>query len=175
MEISEESKKIIMEFLEAWWHDLTWQASQTVAFAALPRQTTEELYDQLLGLDLRQMATAAEGLVERNNDSAMEALDIVQKLCEWMWARPGMPGTYHIPEEFWGTPIGHLALRAHVWGRGDELLTLTQAAEISGRSVSSLSQLVDRGTVTGYLEPSEPNPKRRSRVLRSAIEAMKKK
>jgi transposase len=62
-----------------------------------------------------------------------------------------------------------------MWAGGDELITLTQAAEICGRSVSSLSQLVDRGTITGYVDPSEPNSRRRSRVSRSEIEKLKKK
>lgn len=171
MEISEQSKQAIMQFLGDWWHDLTWQAGQTVLGADLPHQTPEQLYDQLLGHTLRDIAAAAEGLLP--DDLRGETQDAVQTVCEWMWARPGMPATYAIPAEWWATPLGYLVLRAHMWAIGDELLTISQAAERSGRSISSLSQLVDRGRLTGYRDPAEPNPTKATRVSRRQLGALK--
>jgi len=175
MEINASSKKIIEEFLAEWWQTLNWQASQTVVGAELPHMTPEQLYDQLLGQNLREIAAAAEGLVERNEASADETLAAVQELCEWMFARPGLPSAYHIPEDWWASPMGNLALRAHLWAGGDELITLSQAVEISGKSVSSLSQMISRRKIAGYPDPNEPNPQRRTRVLRREIEALKKR
>jgi hypothetical protein len=50
----------------------------------------------------------------------VEVQDSVQKVCELMFARPGMAG-YSIPKEFWETQIGNLVLRAYFWANGDEL------------------------------------------------------
>lgn len=175
MEISESSKQAITEFLTAWWNDMTFQVSQTVAGAGMPPMDSEQLYNQMFGQELQAMAAAAEGLLERTPVVADMILASVQSLCEWMWARPGMPAGYTIPAEWWGTPVGNLALRAHLWASGDELITLSQAAEISGKSLSSLSQMVDRGKITGYVDPGENNRTKRSRVMRSEIEALKGK
>ncbi len=169
--ISESSQTAIREFLAAWWGSLMWQAHETVAGAQLPHVPPAQLYDQLFGLQLREIAAAAEGLLPDNEVTRGETLEAVQSVCEWMFARPGMPSAYHIPPEWWETPVGWLCLRAHVWARGDELITLSEAERISGESLSSLSQRIDRGALTGYRVPAEvePNPQRRTRVLRSEI------
>lgn len=64
---------------------------------------------------------------------------------------------------------------ALVWAQGDQLITMTEAAEITGKSISALSQLVDRGRLTSYPDMSEPNPTRRNRLLKSEIMALRKK
>lgn len=172
MEISEKNQVIIKSFLEAWWNDMIFQASQTVLDASLPPVGKDFLYDQPFGHELREMAAATEGLTERNDDSAMEIMDIVQNLCEWMFARPGMPSQYTIPTAFWGTPIGDIALRAHLWARGDELVTMTAASELCGRSIGDISNMVRRGRLTGYPDVDENNPQRRTRLLKSEIDSL---
>jgi hypothetical protein len=167
MAISEKSEKAIKEFLEEWWGDLVWQASQTVMFAELPPMDAEQLYLQPFGDSLRQIAAAAEGLLP--DDLRGETHDAVQTLCEWMFARPGMGAEYGIPASWWATPVGSLAIRALVWAEGDRLISMTEAAEISGRSLSSLSQLISRGKLNSYPDPGEPNPTRARRVLESEI------
>jgi hypothetical protein len=84
-----------------------------------------------------------------------------------------MPATYHIPNEFWETPIGALALRAHMWARRDELITASEAADLCGKSTQALSQLADRGKLATYSDPSEPNPQRRTRYQKSQVMALR--
>jgi hypothetical protein len=43
------------------------------------------------------------------------------------------------PPEFWSTFIGDALLQARCWAMQDELLTLSQAAALSGKSLSHLS------------------------------------
>ncbi len=174
MPISEQSQRAIKEFLVHWWADLTWKAHETVAEAQLPPMTADQLYDQLLGLTLRDIAAAAEGhLPEERRPEIYEAC---QQIAEWMWARPTMPSGYTIPWEEWtATPIGNLVLRAMVWIEGDELITISRAAEITGRSLTDLSGMVGRGRLTGYRDPQEPNPTKATRLRRSEVEALPKK
>lgn len=174
--ISEQSQQVIKQFLTEWWADLTWKAHETVAGAQLPRQTPEQLYDQLLGHTLRQIAAAAEGhLPDEMRDEVHEAC---QQVCEWMWARPGMPAQYTIPWQEWAaTPMGSLVLRALLWAEGDELITMTQASELSGRSLADLSDLVRREAgrpeekcrLHAYRDPMEPNPTKALRLRRSEV------
>jgi hypothetical protein len=175
--ISEQSQTVIKEFLQQWWEDLRWKARETtLGTEFLPMLSQDDLYYSGLGGVLRQIAEAAEGQLKRTEENAGEVQERCQTVAEWMWARPGMPGNYYIPPEFWSTPIGSLTLQAHLWARRDELLTPTQATEVSGHSSSALSQLADRGKLTTYLAPvkDEPNPQRRTRYMRSEIEALPK-
>jgi len=139
--ISEEAERIIKEFLVEWWSDLSWKAQETVLGTQLPYAEPDNLYNNGLGWTLQEIAKAAEGQLERNDVTCMETLDACQQICEWMFARPAMFSAYDIPSDFWATPIGDIVLRAHIWARGDELITISRAKEISGRSLSHLSQI----------------------------------
>ena len=181
-EISEQSKKAIQEFLAEWWADLTWKAHETVAGAQLPPQTPEQLYDQLFGATLRQIAAAAEGLLPDDDEVRAEVYEACQQVCEWMWARPGMPAQYYIPDghnpagaNWWHTPIGWLVMSALAWCRGDEFISPSQAAKLAGVSPSAVSQWLKRGQLQMYLDPHEPNPQRATRLLRSDVERLRMK
>lgn len=63
---------------------------------------------------------------------------------------------------------------APVLDRSD-LITLTEAAEISGISIKTLSSMVERRRIKSTIDTTEPNPQRQTRVLRSQIEALKSK
>lgn len=60
-------------------------------------------------------------------------------------------------------------MRAQVWGERDELITLSQAAELTGRTLNSLSQMVIRGALVGYPDPEANNPQHATRVRRSEV------
>lgn len=175
MPISAQAEKNIKEFLEQWWTSLAWQVRETLLGTELPHATAEQLYDSGLGVVLRQIAAAAEGLYEeRDEDIAGEVHEACQQVAEWMWARPGNPSTYSIPADWWATPIGNLVIRALIWSEGDELITLSEAHEISGRTLSGLSQLIARQKLTAYRDMGEPNPQKRTRVRRSEVEKLKR-
>lgn len=57
----------------------------------------------------------------------------------------------------------------------EKLLTPSEASELSGKSLQSLSGLAARGVITRYSDPNEKNPQRRSRYLKREILALKKK
>ena len=59
--------------------------------------------------------------------------------------------------------------------RGDELITIGEAAEISGKSVSAISEQARKGKLTSYVDRTEPNPRRQTRLLKSQIMPKKKK
>lgn len=171
--LSEQSQEAIKQFLQQWWESLRWQARETMAGAELPPQTPEALYHQLLGLTLREIAAAAEGLLPDDEFTRSTAYEAVQQVCEWMWARPGMPGAYDIPWMQWSaTPVGDLVVRAYVWATRDELMTLTEAARLSGKKIRNISQMVRTGILQGFTDPRESNPQRAKRVLRSAVEKL---
>jgi hypothetical protein len=161
----------IHEFLKEWWACLSWQVRQTVPSAALPELTGETLYAERLGQQLLYIAQAANGLIERTPDNITVVLDAVRSVTALIFSRPGMPD--HIPPEFWSSPVGALTLRAHLWACGDKLITMQAAAEMTGRSLSDLSNSVDRGRLTAYPDPNEPNPRKRNRLRRSEVAALK--
>lgn len=169
-----ETEQIIKEFLQAWYSDLSWQVSQTVLDAGLPPLSTDQLYDQLLGLDLQVLGSAVDGALPRMPDNTDEVIGICQKLLEWMFARPGMGAEYSIPAAYWETPIGWLSLRAYLWAEGDELITVTEAARLLGKPLSTVASMVKRGNLTGYVDPAEPNPRKRTRVSRNQVENLER-
>jgi hypothetical protein len=62
-----------------------------------------------------------------------------------------------------------MILRAKVWANQDHLITLSAAAEISGMSLSVLSQRMTRGQIPGYRDPNVKNPKHGRRVRLSEL------
>jgi len=157
------------EFLAQYWHDRRWEMEQEFGVMDLP--PGEDVRRFMVADVLRQIAQAAAGETEHLERG--EVYECCQTLCERLFAAPGIGAGYHIPQEFWEAPIGQVMARAFIWLEGDELITMSQAAEISGRSASALSQLVDRRKLTVYPDPDEPNPRRRNRVRRSEIEKLK--
>jgi len=64
-------------------------------------------------------------------------------------------------------------LNARLWAEKDLLISVSQAADISGLSLSTLSQRVSRGTVEGFEDPFEPNPRRSRRIRHSTALQLK--
>lgn len=174
-QISPESQRIIKEFLQTWWQSLAWQVRETALGVELPHLTADALYDNALGHTLRDLAAAGEGLLAADEFTRGVQQEGVQQICEWMWARPGQLNAYHIPEEFWSSPIGYIVLKAHLWARKETLLTPTEAEALCGKSTQQLRQMADRSKLTAYGDPNEPNPQRRTRYLKSEILSLKKK
>lgn len=54
----------------------------------------------------------------------------------------------------------------------EPLITPSEAAKLSGKSLQSLSQLAAKGAITRYSDPSEPNPQHRTRYLKSEIKKL---
>ena len=83
---------------------------------------------------------------------------------------PNLKAPEQIWPEFWLTPLGKVLLQAILWADQDKLITLTQAAAISGRSLSHLSNYA-RGRLPHFYEPSD-NPTHTIRLRKSDVLAL---
>lgn len=76
---------------------------------------------------------------------------------------------YEIPQAFWLSQFGNLVLLARVWSANDELITVSEAVELTGRRHDFFTHAAQRGKLTVYPDIHEPNPTKRSRLLKSEI------
>ena len=111
------------------------------------------------------MALYGAGLLDADAD---EMREICQSLAEWLFAIPGS-SAYSIPAEWGDTEMGALWWAALIRTEGDELITLAQAAELSGISLKTLASRVDRGTLRSFTDPAAPNRQGRRLVRRSDV------
>lgn len=105
-----------------------------------------------------------------------EVYDITQSLAEGLCSHAWGHG-YEIPRSFWGTEIGQLIVRAQLWARGDELITLTDAALIlrgaaENRDLVYVNKIIEAGKLTAYIDLNEPNRTKARRVSRADVEAL---
>jgi hypothetical protein len=170
--IPAEYREVVLRWLQAYWRDrmFEWQNN----FGMMPdiedMPARSEDYLRLMVADsISQMARAAAGETEGLERGIV--YEGVQSLVERLFCPPGAAG-YSIPPEFWESDFGWMVLRAFLWSQGDELMTISEAAEVAGKSVKYISDLARRGKLTVYKDPSEPNPRRATRVLRSEVEGL---
>lgn len=121
-----------------------------------------------------QIARAAVG--ESEGLDRGEVHDHAQGIVEKLFGVPGA-SEYDIPRAFWQTPFGNMVALALVWATGDTLVTVQQAVDMTGKTHSYFGRHVASGKLTSYIDLSEPNPTRRTRLLLSEVEriAPKKK
>lgn len=179
------------QFLAAYWDGRRWEMEQEFGVNDLPISVpSSEILERDLpdGLPepihlastffaeaLAYIAKAAAGELPRDPAIVDEVYEACQSLAECLFAVPGLGASYTIPQEFWQTPLGQMVARAFVWLEGDELITITEAARISGLKLSSLVSRIDRGKIRSYPDPSAANPQRGGRLVRrSDIEALTK-
>lgn len=86
---------------------------------------------------------------------------------------PNLEIPRQVPAEFWVTPLGKVLLDAMLWADQDELVTLSQAAKVSGRSLSQLSSYA-RGRIPSFLVLTK-NPTHATRLRMSDVLALKPK
>ncbi len=167
-----ETEQAIKNFLVTWYQDLNWQISQTIMDARLPILEAGQLYEQPFGQDLQVLGAAVDGELTKTPANVDEVLGVTQKLAEWMFARPGMGPLYTIPTPFWQTDIGWIALRAYLWAMDDELITISEAAKMLGKSISTVASMASRGQLTAYTDPTEHNPRRQTRLSKIQVQEM---
>src|SRR6185436_9025167 len=92
-----------------------------------------------------------------------EARAHVQRLLDKLFSIPGT-STYEMPATFWLSDFGNMVLLAMVWAMDIELITVTQAVELTGRPHDYFTHAVQRGRLTTYPDSREPNPTKRSRL-----------
>ncbi len=172
VQIRTESEQAIKTLLVNWWTSVNQQLAaatgETVQIGAAP---VDVLYYSEVGARLQRIAAAGENRFAWSRPKAAAILRDCDLFEAWLNSTPFMTKT---PEEFWKTPVGYIVLNARLWAENDELISVSQAADISGLSLSTLSQRVSRGTVEGFEDPFEPNPRRSRRIRHSTALQLKK-
>lgn len=163
--INAASEQAIQNLLSDWWAAVTRQmaaaAGSAVQLGDMPLDT---LRASEVGQRLMRIAEAAEGQIAWSAESAAAILQDCAQFETWLNEAPIVHRT---PEEFWQTPIGYMVLQARLWAENDRLITLSDAAILSGLSLSNLSQRITRGQVMGFTDPREANPRRARRIRES--------
>jgi hypothetical protein len=101
--------------------------------------------------------------------------DAIDSVCSQLFCAPGSSRQYAVPPTFWNTPLGQVIRHCQVWLRGDDLITYTEAAELLWpdddiqAARMRIKRLVERGVLSGYIEPRENNPQRAARVSRLEV------
>ena len=173
---------VCTEFLAAYWEGRRWEMEQEFGLYNMPiavpavevlaREKPADmppaihLASTFFAEGLAYIARAAAGELQRTSETADEVYEACQSLAERLFAVPGLGASYTIPEEFWQAPIGQMVALAFIWLEGDELITISEAARLSGKTISTISSRVKRGTLRSYADPSAPNPRRAGRLVR---------
>ena len=168
--ISETAEREIRALLTNWWMAVNEQlAAVTGASVQIGEAPVEMLLTSEIGLRMVQIAKASEGLLEWTPEIAAGVTADCRVFQTWL---NQTPITHRTPDEFWTTPVGYMVLRAMVWAEQDQLISLSDAADISGMSLSVLSQRISRGQIQGYRDPKEKNPQRARRIRLSDLQQL---
>jgi hypothetical protein len=188
-QISATAEQEIKTLLVNWWTAVNTQlAAVTGATVQIGDAPVNLLLGSEIGQRLVRIAAVAEAISAAEAAAAVEAApNAAQAAYPWSeelakqiledceavetWLNQGL--VFHkTPDAFWTSPVGFMILRAKVWANQDHLITLSAAAEISGMSLSVLSQRMTRGQLPGYRDPNIKNPKHGRRVRLSDLHTL---
>jgi DNA-binding MarR family transcriptional regulator len=179
--IPDQYRDTIEQFVAAYYDRRKWELEQAFISTTglLPVCPAEDILTSALADQLGDIARAASGELAHSDDGWTEGVlqECVQDLMERLFAAPTgiLLTTYQISDAFWDTPIGQMVARALLWLRGDELITLSEAAELLGMSLPAVSQAVSSGRLRGYIDPdADGSNKGRRKVARSDVERLRK-
>lgn len=177
--ISTTAEQEIKTLLVNWWTAVNTQlAAVTGAAIQIGQAPVELLFGSEIGQRLVRIAEVAEAIAaaEANLEAypwSAERANQIMEDCEAVEAWLNQGTVFHkTPDAFWTSPVGFMILCAKVWANQDQLITLSAAAEISGMSLSVLSQRMTRGQLPGYRDPSVKNPKHGRRVRLSDLHTL---
>ena len=172
--IPDQFRGIVVKFLRRYFEDEIWRLRNHFGVDLDLNQvpvSDDDFLRLMIAEGISQMSLVAAG--DTTHLDRTEVYEHVQDLLEHLFSIPAGETPYIIPAEFWQSDLGAIVMAALVWSQGDRLITISDAAEISGKSVKSISQFVARGKLRSYPDMSEPNPRKRTRVLRSDIIALR--
>ncbi len=129
-----------------------------------------------------QRANAEQDRAIADDQTIGELIERFQHLLDLLFLPATGRYAYRIPATFWSEPgIGQVLARVQAWLRHDDLIPLTEAAQLLFPDVARtnlqaarmrVKRLTERGELMVYLAPDEPNPTQQVRVSRQAIEAL---
>ncbi len=169
MALSSIAENEIRKFLIKWWTAVN-QQLQTATQNQVQLQQAAPI-DQLLASDLGQALLRIVEIADTqplwSQTTAKAILADAEKVEAWLFQTSF---TQHPSESFWNTSVGFYLLSARLWAEQDRLVSLKEAAELSGLSLSSLSQRISRGQMQFFRDPNEANPQRARRIRLSDLE-----
>ena len=167
--ISAEAENEIKGYLTNWWITVNQQLSEATGnFIQIGQEAPVDLlYASEIGQRLIRIAEAAENRIPWSPEAAQAILADCSAFEAW---QNQSPIAHQTPDEFWNTTVGYMVLNARLWAELDRLTSLKEAAELSGLSLSSLSQRVSRGQMKHFRDPNEPNPQRARRIRMTDLE-----
>jgi len=158
-------------------HSLVWPHADSRSFADGPPTP--------LHADIARFVQIANGEHNRttaDDQTIGELIERFQTLLDLLFLPATGRYAYRIPVSFWEQPgIGQVLARVQAWLRQDDLIPLTEAAQLLFPDVARtnlqaarmrVKRLTERGELMVYLAPDEPNPTQQARVSRQAIEAL---
>ncbi len=150
-------------FLRSYWEERQSEIERHIGLRDLPILEDADLLSTPLADKLARIAQAATGEVDRADTDLVH--DSLQAVLESLFVAPELAG-YTIPADFWQTPAGQMIAQAMIWLEGDELITLTEAARLSGIKLATLVARADRGKLRSYPDPQAANLQRGGRLVR---------
>lgn len=177
----ERYRQAIQDALLQYWQRRVWEIEQTVLGVQVGAPTPEGfrrilpevLFNSVLADTLADIARVAAGQGELSEWDAGVTMEGIQDVMERLFASPLLAVYGPPPNEFWTTPLGQMVALALARVRGDDLITITEAAAILGVTVQAVSNRITAGDLRAIPDPNEPNPQKRNRVLRSEVEALR--
>lgn len=116
---------------------------------------------------LALIAQAAVQALDRSDAELWEHVqDELNAILATLFLPPGSESSaYRVPEDYWQTEIGRMFALARIWLDGDQLITIAEAAQIAGVSLSTMASRVNRGKVRNYPNPRAKNPQKAARLV----------
>jgi len=170
-EIPKAYRDTIISFLAAYYGGRAWEMRESFGLYQLPPLlTNDQLLHTMLAQQLAEIARAAAGEIPHSEEAAEIIYQNIQDLMEALFAPRGVGTGYQIPASFWDSPLGQMVSRAILWIKGDELISLAEAAKIRGVSIPAISQAVKAGRLTRYVDPNASQRQGRTLVSRAEVE-----
>jgi hypothetical protein len=136
--------------------------------------------------DLTLLVQIANGEIDRHSADAAcvgEVVDCVGRVIDLLFTPPFGHQVATLPDLIWAQPgIGQVLAHVHAWLRQDDLIGLTEAAQLLFPALAAsnlqaarmrVKRLVARGALMAYVDPSETNPTRQTRVSRQVVETLR--
>jgi hypothetical protein len=135
--------------------------------------------------DMLLLVQVANGEIDRttaDDDTIATVLDAVHRVVDVLTVPAGGSTVATVSSTFWSqSGIGQVLTHVHAWLRQDDLIGYTEAAsllfpDLAQQNIQAarmrIKRMVERGDILSYIDPTEPNPTRQTRVSRQAIEAL---
>lgn len=143
-------------------------------------------YDEgRLHQDLSVLLAVANGTIKRSEaseDQIADILEISERLIDLLFGRVYNQSATSVPSFFWNeTTVGQMLAHVQAWLRQDDLISLSDAAQLLFPELAEtnlqaarmrVKRLTEQGRLMQYRDPRVNNRMQQLRVSRQAVEAL---